>query len=347
MKIATASLTCVRTGPDEDCQDHAELQDPDGRQGALCQPGRGRHPAPQGCARTGVPGRSAFCSTQRRLSAWVHDAAVGQAEEEVSGSDDQQPLRAASCVTAGVSRQLCCRPRGQQDCAWLSPAPRFPRACVRARVHVRAAGSGNLEAIHIIKKTGGTLRESYLDEGYILDKKIGVGQVSTLARDGPSGSAPPGSPKRRFTAGVCRDSDGQAGAASRNLLSLPPVCARRRAQPKRIENARILVANTAMDTDKIKIYGARVRVDALEKVRALPSARLLPCSPLTCTRHLWHLPALPPPSVGARPPEQPCSGRHLRKRDEPALAPLAPTPAATSLPIICRWRTSRRPRRTR
>jgi hypothetical protein len=37
-------------------------------------------------------------------------------------------------------------------------------------------------------------------------------------------------------------------------------------QPKRIENARILVANTAMDTDKIKIYGARVRVDSLDKV---------------------------------------------------------------------------------
>lgn len=37
-------------------------------------------------------------------------------------------------------------------------------------------------------------------------------------------------------------------------------------QPKRIENAKILVANTPMDTDKIKIYGARVRVDAIEKV---------------------------------------------------------------------------------
>lgn len=73
--------------------------------------------------------------------------------------------------------------------------------------------SGNLEAIHIIKKTGGTLQESFLDEGFILDKKIGVGQ------------------------------------------------------PKRIENARILVANTPMDTDKIKIYGARVRVDSMAKVR--------------------------------------------------------------------------------
>ena len=37
-------------------------------------------------------------------------------------------------------------------------------------------------------------------------------------------------------------------------------------QPKRIENARILVANTAMDTDKVKIYGARVRTDSMNKV---------------------------------------------------------------------------------
>ncbi|KAL6748933.1 T-complex protein 1 beta subunit [Haematococcus lacustris] len=83
---------------------------------------------------------------------------------------------------------------------------------------MRLKGSGNLEAIHIIKKTGGTLYESYLDEGFILDKKIGVGQ------------------------------------------------------PKRIENARILVANTAMDADKIKIYGARVRADNMTKVADIEAA---------------------------------------------------------------------------
>ncbi|GFR42873.1 hypothetical protein Agub_g3864 [Astrephomene gubernaculifera] len=83
---------------------------------------------------------------------------------------------------------------------------------------MRLKGSGNLEAIHIIKKTGGTLQESFLDEGFILDKKIGVGQ------------------------------------------------------PKRIENARILVANTPMDTDKIKIYGARVRVDSMQKVADIEAA---------------------------------------------------------------------------
>ena len=83
---------------------------------------------------------------------------------------------------------------------------------------LRLKGSGNLESIHLIKKQGGSLRESFLDDGYILDKKIGIGQ------------------------------------------------------PTRMENAKILVANTAMDTDKIKIYGARVRVDSIAKVGEIEKA---------------------------------------------------------------------------
>ncbi|TPX62190.1 hypothetical protein PhCBS80983_g00650 [Powellomyces hirtus] len=43
-------------------------------------------------------------------------------------------------------------------------------------------------------------------------------------------------------------------------------------QPKRIENAKILIANTPMDTDKIKIFGARVRVDATGKLAELERA---------------------------------------------------------------------------
>jgi hypothetical protein len=43
-------------------------------------------------------------------------------------------------------------------------------------------------------------------------------------------------------------------------------------QPKRIENAKILVANTAMDTDKVKIYGARVRVDSMSRVAEIEAA---------------------------------------------------------------------------
>jgi hypothetical protein len=56
------------------------------------------------------------------------------------------------------------------------------------------------------------VQDSFLDEGFILDKKIGVGQ------------------------------------------------------PHRITDAKVLIANTPMDTDKIKIYGARVRVDSMAKV---------------------------------------------------------------------------------
>mmetsp|Transcript_54698 Transcript_54698/g.70340 ORF Transcript_54698/g.70340 Transcript_54698/m.70340 type:complete len:507 (-) Transcript_54698:134-1654(-) len=83
---------------------------------------------------------------------------------------------------------------------------------------LRLKGSGNLDHIQIIKKSGGSLRDSYLADGFILEKTIGVGQ------------------------------------------------------PKRIENATIMLANTAMDTDKIKIYGSRVRVDSLAKVSEIEEA---------------------------------------------------------------------------
>jgi T-complex protein 1 subunit beta len=45
-------------------------------------------------------------------------------------------------------------------------------------------------------------------------------------------------------------------------------------QSKRIENAKILVANNAMDTDKdkVKIYGAHVQVDSMSKVEEIEAA---------------------------------------------------------------------------
>uniref|UniRef100_A0A8C5Y1S4 T-complex protein 1 subunit beta n=1 Tax=Microcebus murinus TaxID=30608 RepID=A0A8C5Y1S4_MICMU len=86
----------------------------------------------------------------------------------------------------------------------------FTRLAVEAVLRLK--GSGNLEAFHVIKKLGGSLADSYLDKGFLLDKKIGVNQ------------------------------------------------------PKRIENAKILIANTRMDTDKIKIFGSRVRVDFTAEV---------------------------------------------------------------------------------
>ncbi|XP_064614692.1 T-complex protein 1 subunit beta-like [Liolophura sinensis] len=83
---------------------------------------------------------------------------------------------------------------------------------------LRLKGSGNLDAIQIIKKSGGGLEDSFLDEGFLLDKKIGVHQ------------------------------------------------------PKKIEKAQILIANTSMDADKIKVFGSRVRVDAVSKVAELELA---------------------------------------------------------------------------
>jgi len=83
---------------------------------------------------------------------------------------------------------------------------------------MRLKKSGNLDAIQITKVKGGTLEDSFLDEGFLLNKKPGV------------------------------------------------------RQPKRIENAKILIANTPMDTDKIKVFGSRVRVDAVSKVAELEMA---------------------------------------------------------------------------
>lgn len=83
---------------------------------------------------------------------------------------------------------------------------------------LRLKGSGDLQAIQIIKKKGGTLEDSFLDEGFLLDKKPGVHQ------------------------------------------------------PKRVENAKILIANTPMDTDKIKVFGSHIKVDSMAKIAELESA---------------------------------------------------------------------------
>jgi T-complex protein 1 subunit beta len=83
---------------------------------------------------------------------------------------------------------------------------------------LRLKGKPNLDYIQVIKKTGGSLKDSFLEEGFILEKKIGVGM------------------------------------------------------PKVLENCKICVANCQMDTDKIKIYGARVKVDSLEAVAEIEQA---------------------------------------------------------------------------
>lgn len=86
---------------------------------------------------------------------------------------------------------------------------------------LRLKGSTNLNHIQIIKKVGGKLSDSYLDQGFILEKKFGIGQ------------------------------------------------------PKKITDAKILIANTSMDTDKVKIFGAKFKVDSTSKLAELEKAEKL------------------------------------------------------------------------
>lgn len=83
---------------------------------------------------------------------------------------------------------------------------------------LRLKGINNLDYIKIIKKPGGTMKDSFLAEGFILEKEISTG------------------------------------------------C------PRKKENPKILVANTPMDYDKIKIFGSKVRTDSMQKVAEIEEA---------------------------------------------------------------------------
>ncbi|CAH6721194.1 T-complex protein 1 subunit beta [[Candida] jaroonii] len=86
---------------------------------------------------------------------------------------------------------------------------------------LRLNGSTNLSNIKIIKIPGGKLGDSYLDEGFILEKKFGINQ------------------------------------------------------PKKIEDVNILIANTSLDTDKVKIFGAKFKVDSTSKLAELEKSEKL------------------------------------------------------------------------
>lgn len=99
---------------------------------------------------------------------------------------------------------------------------------------LRLKGNTDLQMIHIIKKLGAGLEDSFLDSGFILEKKIGVGQPKSMYL---------------FLIFCCFIS---------HTLG--------------IEKARILIANTPMDNDKIKIFGATVEADSPEEHAAIEKA---------------------------------------------------------------------------
>jgi len=95
----------------------------------------------------------------------------------------------------------------------------FATLCVDAVLRLNNAQTGNdLTHIQILKKQGGSLNMSYLEDGFLLEKKIGVGM------------------------------------------------------PKFAKDCKILVANTPMDTDKIKIFGSKVKTDSLDTVAKIEKA---------------------------------------------------------------------------
>jgi len=98
----------------------------------------------------------------------------------------------------------------------LHDRERFAELCVNAVM--RLQGSGNLDYIKLIKKPGGTLGDSFLADGFILEKTIATG---------------------------CK---------------------------KLVTNPKVMVANTPLDHDKIKIMGSKVKVDSMDKVGQIEDA---------------------------------------------------------------------------
>ena len=98
----------------------------------------------------------------------------------------------------------------------LHDREKFANLCVEAVL--RLQGSANLDYIKLIKKPGGTLGDSFLADGMILEKTISTGC-------------------KRFA-----------------------------------KNPRIMVANTPMDHDKIKIMGSKVKVDSMQKIGEIEEA---------------------------------------------------------------------------
>ena len=94
----------------------------------------------------------------------------------------------------------------------------FANICVDAIMKIRADPKATLESIQIIKKLGSSMADSFLDNGFLLNKSPGQNQ------------------------------------------------------PRRVENARVLLANTAMDTDKIKVFGSRVRTNDIKSLAEIEQA---------------------------------------------------------------------------
>ena len=126
-------------------------------------------------------------------------------------------------------------------CRYESLAVLAALSCARADAGAgpQKKGKGDLDAIHVIKKRGGSLDESYLEEGFILEKRISAAFPT----------------KRIENAKILG-----SWAREERCDGLESLIAA--ARPR-------TVANTPMDTDRIKIYGAKVRTDSVDVEAAI------------------------------------------------------------------------------
>ena len=83
---------------------------------------------------------------------------------------------------------------------------------------LRLEGNNNLELVQVLKFLGGTLKDSYLDSGFLLEKEISFGG------------------------------------------------------PQSLNNANVLLANTPMDFDRVKIFGTKVKTQNMEQLAEIEEA---------------------------------------------------------------------------
>ncbi|KAL7669607.1 hypothetical protein ACOME3_010254 [Neoechinorhynchus agilis] len=140
-----------------------------------------------------------------RLSLEVALDALEKAAEAIPDSEEGLKRKLLNIASTTLSSKLL----GQYKA-------HFAALCVEAAFRIRS--HCNLRAIKIIKVSGKTMSESYVDDGFLLEKKVGLNQ------------------------------------------------------PEKVEEARVLIANTPMDTDKIKVFGGKVKVDSISKVAEIESA---------------------------------------------------------------------------
>ncbi|KRY80039.1 T-complex protein 1 subunit beta [Trichinella pseudospiralis] len=146
----------------------------------------------------------------------VQDTEVGDGTTTVAVLAAQLLHQAELLIESGIHPQIIIR--GWRQALQAARAKLADIARISRLNAVLRTKNTDLSCIHVITLPGGRLTDSFLDSGFLLQKKAG------------------------------------------------------NYQPNRIENARVLIANTPMDTDKIKVFSAQIVTDSINRLRDLEIA---------------------------------------------------------------------------